>query len=111
MEDAGEVIIGSPMGVTKARSYRRKGSLEDRLDAAQILNTKGTPWEPVPGQPGAELRVQINLSLDPVTEPLNGTGVTAGCLNLWHFRKKDLEKYGTTQGCYGCSPFLRGRSP
>ena len=45
-----EVLIGTRDGVVKARAVRRLDDVQ-RRDADLVKSMRGTPWEPVPGDP------------------------------------------------------------
>ena len=74
-DETGEAIIGTPDGVVKCRDFRRKPVEEDRWNEEAFDKFKGTPWEPVPGKSGTEIRTQIAMTDDtePVTQPVRST--------------------------------------
>ena len=53
--------MGTPDGVIKARTFRRKGSLEERWDKTLIMSVKGVPLEPVLGGGGVELTSRLTI--------------------------------------------------
>ena len=44
-EISNEILVGTPEGVIKVRSFRRQGRTEDRWDKERVLGVKGLPWE------------------------------------------------------------------
>ena len=58
---SGEIIVGTKLGVLKARSFRRKGSEDEIWDAKELSEMKGTPWEPILGRVGVQLKTAIQL--------------------------------------------------
>ena len=59
----GETIIGTKDGVIKARDVR---SMEEKeaCDIGRFNDIRGTPWEPVPGREGIEIRSRIVIPID-----------------------------------------------
>ena len=43
----GEVTVGTPEGVIKAREFRRHGSIHERGSGSGALVVCGIPWEPM----------------------------------------------------------------
>ena len=68
-------MILTNRGALKCRAIRRR---DDRAawNWEEFLKVKGTPWEPVPGQPGMEIRIRIEDGMRdlPVEEGLQGRG-------------------------------------
>ena len=58
IDSSGEIIVGTKDGVLKARSFRRKPE-SMRWDWEYFKEVKGTPWEPLPGRPGIEVKSSI----------------------------------------------------
>ena len=56
-----EILIGTPAGVVKARSVRRKPDFETRWNLEQFNEMKGVPWEPIPGSDNIEIKSKVNL--------------------------------------------------
>jgi hypothetical protein len=59
----GETIIGTKDGVIKARDIRSMEAGE-AWNVARFNDIRGTPWEPVPGRGGAEVRSKIVVPTD-----------------------------------------------
>ena len=98
-----EVIIGTPSGIVKCRSVRRRPEPE-RWNTDAVLAIRGTPWEPTPGVDPELLRAAVRPPQDvdsplglevPVAEP----GLGARRANLF---AADFVKHGYTQGCGAC---------
>ena len=53
-----EVIIGTPSGIVKCRSVRRRPEPE-RWNTDAVLAIRGTPWEPTPGVDPELLRAAV----------------------------------------------------
>ena len=49
-EESGETLIGTKEGVIKVRSFREKGTNQERWNQDVLKEMKGTPWQPVPGR-------------------------------------------------------------
>ncbi len=54
--ESGEVLVGTPVGVFKARSIKRK-PFENRWGAQQIKSISGTPWKPTPNVIDYHIRI------------------------------------------------------
>ncbi len=55
-----ETIVGTPEGVVKARSVRRK-PLADRWSKSELGGMKGSPWKPIPTADGDNIRTSVNV--------------------------------------------------
>lgn len=51
--------MGTPGGVCKVRTVRRKGSDEDRWNLVEFNCALVLPWEPIPGRPGTQIKANI----------------------------------------------------
>ena len=60
-EESGEVIIGTEEGVIKTRSFKRRGSDEERWSYEGLEKMKGSPWEPIPGREDTELKTPVHI--------------------------------------------------
>ena len=60
-EEAGELIVGSPEGVIKARDFKRHSSHAERWDLEKFNRFKGVPWATVPGYEQDEIKSHIVL--------------------------------------------------
>ena len=43
-------MIGTEEGVIETRSFKRRGSEEERWSYDELNKVKGSPWEPTPGR-------------------------------------------------------------
>ena len=59
--EANEFLIGTPSGVVRAFSYRRR-SEGSRWDADLIKNMQGTPQQPDPTRPGVGIPIKVRFS-------------------------------------------------
>ena len=113
-DESGEVFIGTPNGVIKVRTVRRKGSHEARWSDEVFGSVRGTPWEPEPGQSTDTLRscIKIPRASDGIPETLQGTDkfrVDKGKLRP-RITKSDVEDFGATLGCKACAASQRGET-
>ena len=60
-DESGEVIIGTPDGVVKARDFKRLDLSEERWSASAIRSMRGVPWELVPGRSDDSIPVRVRL--------------------------------------------------
>ena len=58
IERSEEMIIGTKDGVVKCRTLSRL-SKDDQWSREMVLQTKGLPWEPIPGKNGMHIPVDI----------------------------------------------------
>ena len=56
----GEVYMGTPSGVVKARTIKRKIDSE-RGSFDEVMSARGTPWEPVPGIEKADISTAVRI--------------------------------------------------
>ena len=105
-EESNEILIGTPTGVIKARSFRRQGRHEDRWDPDRILGIKGLPWEPIPGIKTYDIRSRVAV---PVDTPGNVLDVPEREFASRRFKitTSDINTHGATIGCPACSNILR----
>ena len=54
-----EYLIGTKEGVTKVRTVKRRATKEEQWNQDMFKSIRGTPWEPIPGREGVELRSRI----------------------------------------------------
>ena len=101
-----EVLIGTRDGVVKARTVRRLDDVQ-RRDASLVREMRGTPWEPVPGDPAEDAAVPVAVvplgQAAMVAELPLGVGVRApGAARNLYVRRTDIDRFGATVGCPGC---------
>ena len=103
-----EVLIGTPSGIVRARSVRRRPE-EERFSAQELLKISGTPWNPTPGIDARQLSAAALLPPEVITDegladdpppPPVEPGLTGRRTQL---KKSDFEAHGYTPGCPGCS--------
>jgi len=108
-DKSGDMYIGTDIGVIKVRSVRRKGTAQARWDAGLWERVKGTPWEPVPGREGVEVRSSVELPPAPMEVP---PMVDAPKWEQYgrrpNIQMKDVKNLGMTPGCPGCVAANRG---
>ena len=95
-----EYLIGTPSGVFKARSIRRK-PLESRWDHSQVSAIMGTPWKPYNFTEDDKLRVSMPVIPDP-TEVTERAVPEDPAPKRIRIERRDLERLGYTPGCQGC---------
>ena len=65
-DDSDEVLVGTPEGVFRVRSFRRL-TAADRRDPVMLASVRGTPWCPVPGANGGAVpAARLKVSADAV---------------------------------------------
>ena len=64
-DESGEVLIGTPGGKFKARSFKRKPESQ-QWDYEAFSKMHGTPWEPIPGHEGREVKSSVNIHNAPI---------------------------------------------
>ena len=111
-DESGEVIVGTKDGFIKVRTFRRKASKESRWNRIEFDAIQGTPWEPIPGREGIELKtaVVIPRAPGPIIEPVEGM-VRPIVRRRFQIRKEDANQHGMTVGCEGCTAVNRGGKP
>ena len=108
-DESGEYIIGTSKGVIKVRSVRRKGSHEDRWEIEQLNAMRGTPWEPVPGSPGTEIKSRIAPDREEKDVIPREDGEDREVrLKEFRIERRDVFDNGPTRGCPGCDKVITG---
>ena len=107
--ESSEIIVGTNMGVVKARAFRRKGSEDERWNREEIERMKGTPWEPIPGRRGISLKTAVHLpQREAEPTPIIEGEVRPIIRRRIKITKEDIKRFGITQGCRGCERANRG---
>ena len=90
----------------KVRSIRRRPE-DERWNRDESHSMRGVPWEVVPGHPDRELKSRVLL---PRAVPVPGpeAEVREVPVRRMYIQRKDVEKYGATEGCEGCKAAVRG---
>ena len=57
-KESQEIILGTSTGIVKGSTIRKKSDDENRWDVTQLNELVGAPWEPIPGNPNAEIRTR-----------------------------------------------------
>lgn len=103
-----EHIVGTTEGVVKARTVRRREVEEDKWNKELFNQFQGTPWKPVPGRSGDELRVRVSIpDTRPVEAPPRPSQEEAARRGVI-ITKEMVNKYGFTSRCAGCQAINRG---
>ena len=115
-----EVVIGTEAGVYKARTIRRLAP-DAKWDIEYIKSIVGTPEEPVPGRPGETITMGTQEDGSVVPRDDQERAQDAEVVNIprneaqepmttrrMYVRKADVDKYGATGGCNGCTGVLTG---
>jgi len=109
-EESGELIVGTPEGIVKARDFKRHGSLVERWNLDQFNNFKGVPWETIPGHEAEEIRSHILLPPPPgplIAHPPQSQSIHPP--RRMRLSQDDVIRTGITPGCPGCLDIAAGR--
>ena len=109
-DESGEIIIGTPEGVVKARDFKRLPSLEERWNFETICAVQGTPWEPVPGRSGDSLPVRVHIAEEgsvPVNPDSISTEPPKDIKRRARITREDVVRLGFTHRCPGCIAISR----
>ena len=106
-EESNEILVGTPQGVVKARTFRRKGSDEDRWNKEEILAVKGLPWQPDPNVSTYDIRSRVSVRVEQPSEVELGNTREFMSRRL-RITKKDLQQQGYSIGCAGCEAARKG---
>ena len=111
-DESGEAIIGTDVGVVKARTVRRKGSQEEIWDAKQHESMRGVPWATIPGTTQHEIQTDVNtpdMPLPKITDKQHPETEQVVRRRI-RITKDDLETWGLTPGCHGCAAHNRQKN-
>ena len=108
-DESGEVIIGTDKGVLKARALRRKIIDNERWNFDTFSSTKGTPWEPIPGQGEREIKANVDTHDAPIQRTQRQEDPTPDVRRV-RINREDIDRIGMTPGCPGCEALSRGAS-
>ena len=108
-EDSGEVIIGTEKGITKARDVHRRGDPKERWNWEVFEKVVGTPWEPVPNSKGINIPSELPTGDEqqPIIPGVQGHEKSIIRRRV-QIKRRDVETYGTTEGCSGCIALMSG---
>ncbi len=103
--------IGTEGGVIKARDFKRRSDGDQRWSWEELEKVKGSPWEPIPGREGIELKTSVNIDTgEAVHDPMIGFEKPY-VKRRFRINKEDVLRRGMTPGCKGCSALNRGGQP
>jgi len=97
-----EMLVGTAAGVVRAWALKRKVD-EERWNAEEIANMKGTPQQPVPGKVGTYIPITVRIDREDDVEPLEVQAPRQeDAPRRMQLRKRHFEKHEYTEGCEGC---------
>ena len=124
-----EIIIGTDIGVLKARTIKRLTE-DQQWDRDFVRRLQGTPKQPDPRVQSDNIRASLRDPGEP-EQDLDGDGPSrhaaaqshAGApvpqevnaprpepaVRRMYVRKREIERYGETQGCPGCAAIKKGK--
>ena len=110
-EETGELIVGTPEGVIKARDFHKHGSDEERWNVEKFDKFRGVPWATVPGyeQDDIKSRIVIPTPAGPVLPPETTQEKPMHAPRRMALKQEDVVKAGLTKGCPGCLDINAGR--
>ena len=104
-----EVLIGTPEGVVRARTFKRRPE-DERWNAEAMLSMTGTPAKPNPQAPGHDIPVHIRIQVPEVGE-VPGEPAPARVETeprRTYLKARDFHKHGWTESCEGCRRLKAG---
>ena len=113
-ESSGEYFVGTPDGVFRARSVKRKPD-DEKYQRSLLESMKGVPWqlhpnstadvvEPLPPQPAVQPRIPAPADDVPPADKELAAPIPR---QLSIRRNVELERYGYTPGCPLCMAYER----
>ena len=112
-DETGEIIIGTPEGVVKARDFKRLGDATEQCSASAITEKKGTPWQPIPGRNDEQIPVRVRLPEEGREMLPNPSGIAEPRPEIRRrarISREDVRKHGYTANCPGCRAINRGET-
>merc|ERR1712240_226221 len=109
-DESGEIMIGTPEGVVKARDFKRLACSEERWNPDAIGSMKGTPWEPIPGKLDDSIPVRVRLPEEgqpPGPSPDNLGEPHRDIKRRARITREDVIRIGFTFNCPGCKAISR----
>ena len=103
-DSTGEIIVGTPEGVVKARDFKHLTTPSDRWSATAVSNLQGTPWQPIPGRGDERIPVCVRLpeeGRDILPNPDSIAGPRPEIKRRARISRDDVRKYGYTINCPG----------
>ena len=111
-ESSGEYFVGTPDGVFRARSIKRKPD-EEKYQLDLLNGMRGTPWEMVPSTTATIVEPLLPTAPVPAADdaPPPASKAPAVPVPRQLYIRKDVElaKYGYTEGCLKCTDVREGR--
>ena len=107
---SGEPLVETKDGVFKTRSMHRKPP-EERWDAEQILQLKGTPWKPYLFSDDDKIKIRVPAPVDGTDDErrLRASIQERGAMpRTFKIEKRDVLRYGQTPHCPGCYNQMHG---
>ena len=104
----GEHLVATPDGVFKVSSIVRKAE-DRRWSSERLEQLRGTPNEPVPGSGSSKMVAYAKHRADAEATKVEYTPRQVDEepeVRVNYIYKKDVEKYGATEGCAGCRALL-----
>ena len=99
-----EALIGTPHGVVRAYSFRRRDDASQWCPAL-ISGMKGTPKQPDPSRPGIHIPLKMQMTgPEHLEEPVavEATPIEAVIPRRFRIMTDMLAAYGYSAGCAGC---------
>ena len=107
-DETNEIIIGTELGVVKARDFKRMASSEERWNCDFVHSMRGTPWEPTPGKTDDAIPVRVRLPEEGrPPEPVNLGEPSSDIKRRARISREDVVRIGFTIGCPGCKAISR----
>ena len=106
--ESGELYVLTEKGALKVSTFNRRPE-EERWNQEEFGAVQGTPWEPIPGRGGIEVKSRFQVRGDE-EEPIPQPSTRDVVPRRIYIRREDVSesKYGLTPGCKGCEAANRG---
>ena len=100
-EETGELIVGTPDGIIKARDFKRHSSIEERWNIEQFNAFRGVPWATIPGMESDDIKSRVELPepKGPIIPPEVPQSKPIQPPRRIMLRQDDVIKAGFTKGC------------
>ena len=98
--ESGELHVLTDKGAIKVNSFNRRPE-EERWNQEEFGGIQGTPWEPIPGRGGIEVKSRfMMIGEEEVIPPLSARDVIPRRMHIKREGASDT-KYRITPGCNG----------
>ena len=104
-----EHLIGTPEGVIRARTLRRR-PMSERWSHQAVLGVRGTPRNPTPGSESDKVLVRIPTPEEILARQLQGERLDRIPRRV-RLEKEYFDDYGFTTNCPGCRNIQEGKPP